>query len=89
MVHRNVTGFELFRALQKPMVPSVAVIVDLLRFHGLSCREFPVSVWLGARCTGMQFTRFADRSTTSSTRYGEYLFRGEFSGLHCAIVQRS
>ena len=77
------------RDSQKPMVASVAVMVDLLCFHGLSCREFPVSVWLGARCTSMQFTRFADRSITSSTRYGQYLFRGKFSGLHCAIVQRS
>ena len=51
--------------LQKPMAPSLAVIVDWLRFHSLSCIEFPVSVWLGARCTRMQFTRFADRSTTS------------------------
>jgi hypothetical protein len=71
------------------MAPSLEVIVDWLRFHGLSCREFPVSVWLGARCTRIQFTGFADRSSTSSTRYGQYLFWGEFFGLHRPILQRS
>ena len=59
------------------------------RFHSLGCGEFPVSVWLGARGTRMQFASFPDRSTTSSTRHGQYLFRGEFFGLHHHIMQLS
>ncbi|MGB7821345.1 MAG: hypothetical protein WBL22_04040, partial [Candidatus Sulfotelmatobacter sp.] len=41
-----------------------AVIVYWLRFHELGCREFPVAVRLGTRCTPIQFTRFPDRSTS-------------------------
>jgi len=40
------------------------------RFYGFGCREFPISVWLGARGTRMQFTGFPDGSTTRSTRHG-------------------
>ncbi len=41
-----------------------------LRFHDLGCGEFPISVWLGAQGTGMQFTSFPDRCTTGITRHG-------------------
>ena len=40
------------------------------RFHSLGSGEFPVSVWLGARSTRVQFTNFPDRRTTSGTRHG-------------------
>jgi hypothetical protein len=36
----------------------------------------------------MQFTGFPNSGTTSSTRHGQYLFRGEFFGLHKQIMQR-
>jgi hypothetical protein len=39
-------------------------------FHGVGCGKFPISVWLGAQGTGVQFTRFLDRCTTSRTRHG-------------------
>ena len=57
-------------------------------FHGLGCGEFPVSVWLRARGTRMQFTNFADRSTTSSARHGQCLFQGEVFALHHHIIER-
>ena len=41
-----------------------------LRFHGLGCGKFPISVWLGARGTRMQFTSLLDRRTTSRARHG-------------------
>jgi hypothetical protein len=58
-------------------------------FHGLGCGKFPISVWLGAQGTGVQFTRFFDRSTTSGARHGQYLFQREFLGFHYYIMQRS
>ena len=59
-----------------------------LRFHGLGCGKFPISVWLVAQGTSMQFTSFLGRCTTSRIRHGEYLFQGEFLGFHHRIVQR-
>jgi hypothetical protein len=53
-----------------------------LHFHGLGYGKFPVSVWLGAQGTRMQFTSFLGRCTASRTRHGEYLFSGEFFGFH-------
>ena len=49
--------------------PRVYRLPDL-RFHGLSCGKFPISVWFGAWGTSMQFTSFPDRCTASSTRHG-------------------
>jgi hypothetical protein len=60
-----------------------------LHFHGLGCGRFPVSVWLGAQGTRMQFTSFLGRCTASRTRHGEYLFPGEFFGFYRYITQRS
>jgi hypothetical protein len=58
-------------------------------FHSFGCGEFPVSVWLGARGTRMQFTSFPGRSAASGTRHEQYLFRGEFFRLHQHIMQLS
>jgi hypothetical protein len=41
-----------------------------LRFYGLGCGEFPISVGLVAQGTRMQFTSFLGRCTTSRTRHG-------------------
>ena len=60
-----------------------------LHFHGLGCRKLPVSVWLGAQGTRMQFTSLLCRCTASGTRYGEYLLPGEFLCFHRDIMQRS
>jgi hypothetical protein len=60
-----------------------------LHFQGLGCGKFPVSVWLGAQGTRMQFTSFLGRCTARRTRHGEYLFPGEFFGFHRDIMQRS
>jgi len=59
-----------------------------LQFRGLGCGQFPIPVRLGAGGAGMQFTRFLGRCTTSSTRHGQYLFRGEFPGFHNHIMQQ-
>ena len=40
------------------------------RFDGVGGCELPISMWLGAWGTGMQFTNFPDSRTTSGTRYG-------------------
>jgi hypothetical protein len=58
-------------------------------FHSFGCGEFPVSVWLGARGTRMQFTSFPGRSAASGTRHGQDLFRREFFRLHHHIMQLS
>ena len=63
---------------------SPTVIVCRISFHGLGCGEFPISVWLGARGARMQFANFPDRRTTSNTRHGQYLFRGELLGFHAS-----
>jgi hypothetical protein len=60
-----------------------------LRFHGVGCGEFPISVWLGAPGTRLQFTSFLGRCTTRRTRHGYYLFQSEFLGFHRNIVQFS
>jgi len=60
-----------------------------LRFHDLGCGKFPISVWLGAQGTRMQFTSFLGRCTTSRTRHGEYLFQGEVLGFHYHMMQGS
>lgn len=65
------------------------LVVCRFRFYRLGCREFPVSMWLGARSTRMQFTDFPNRCTTSNTRHGQYLFRREFPSLHPNIMQLS
>lgn len=65
------------------------------RFHDLSCGKFPIPVRLGAWGTGMKFTNFPDRCTTSSTGHSHYLLRREFFGFHghmmqhCATEKRS
>lgn len=59
------------------------------RIHSLGGGEFPVSVWLRAWGSGMQLTSFPDRRTTCRTRHRQYLFRGEFFGLHPHIMPRS
>jgi hypothetical protein len=41
-----------------------------LRFHGLGCGKFAISVGLGAQGTRMQFASFLGRCTTSRTRHG-------------------
>jgi hypothetical protein len=41
-----------------------------LGFHGLGGGKFPVSVWLGARGTRVQFTSLIVGCTISRTRYG-------------------
>jgi hypothetical protein len=41
-----------------------------LRFHGLGGGKFPISVWLGARGTRVQFTSLLVGCTPSRTRYG-------------------
>jgi hypothetical protein len=46
-----------------------------LRFRGLGCGKFPISVWLGAQGTGMQFTSFLGGCTTCRTRYGYICLR--------------
>jgi hypothetical protein len=57
-------------------------------FQGFGCGKFPISVWLGARGTRMQFTCFIDRCTTRRTRHGQYLFQREFFGFHSHIIMR-
>ena len=41
-----------------------------LHFHGLGSGKFPISVWLEAQGTRMQFASFPGRCTTSRTRHG-------------------
>jgi hypothetical protein len=41
-----------------------------LRFHGLGCGKFPISVWLGAQGIRLQFTDFRGLCTTSWARHG-------------------
>jgi len=40
-----------------------------LRFHGLGGGKFPISVWLGAQGTRVQFTSLLAGCSTSRTRY--------------------
>jgi hypothetical protein len=70
------------------------VALRLLRFalaflHSVGCGKLPISVWLGAQGTGMQFTSFLGGCTTRGTRHGQNLLQGEFLGFHRAKVQRS
>ena len=58
-----------------------------LRFRGLGCGKFSISVWLGAQGTCVQFTSLSDRCATGITGHGQYLFRSEFLGLHNRIMQ--
>jgi len=39
-------------------------------FYGVGREKFPISVWLGAKVTRMQFTPLPDSCTTGSTRNG-------------------
>jgi hypothetical protein len=41
-----------------------------LRFHGLGGGKFPISVWLGAQGTRVQFTSLVLGRTTGRTGYG-------------------
>ena len=84
---------------QSPQYPFMRGIICLrkesraspaeLRFHGLGCGKFPISVWLGAQTTRMQFTSFLGRCTTSRTGHGEYLFQGEVLSFHHHMMRRS
>jgi hypothetical protein len=74
---------------QKSPLASPGLSFAGLRFHGLSCGKFPISMWLGAQGARMQFTSFLGRRTTSRTRHGEYLFQREFLGFHYHMMQRS
>jgi hypothetical protein len=56
-------------------------------FHSIGSGELPISVWFGARSARVQFTDFLDRRATSGTRHGQYLFQGQFLGLHDHIMQ--
>jgi hypothetical protein len=51
-------------------VSSKAVYRLPLIFSGVGCGKLPISVWLGAKLTRIQFTRLPDSRTTGSTRNG-------------------
>jgi hypothetical protein len=53
----------------KPVLPRLLSFAPL-GFHGLGGGKFPISVWLGARGTRVQFTNLIVGCTTSGTRYG-------------------
>jgi hypothetical protein len=40
------------------------------RFYGVGCGKLPISVWLGAKLTRIQFTCLPDSRSTGSTRNG-------------------
>jgi hypothetical protein len=40
-----------------------------LCFRGLGCGKFSISVWLGARGAGVQFTSLSDRCATGIARH--------------------
>jgi CRP/FNR family transcriptional regulator, cyclic AMP receptor protein len=60
-----------------------------LHFHGLGCGKFPVSVWLGAQGTRMQFTSFLGRCTQVGQGTEGICFRVSALGFHRDIMQRS
>jgi len=57
---------------QCPPKPALHRLLSLarLRFDGLGGGKFPVSVWLGAQGSRVQFTSLFVGCTTSRTRYG-------------------
>lgn len=61
----------------------------ILRFHGLRCGKFSISVWLSAPGTRLDLTRFLGRRVANRTRHGEHLFQREFLSFHQRTIQRS
>ena len=57
-----------------------------VRFHGLGCGKFPVSVWLGARGARIQLARLLGGGATGRTKHREDLFHREFLGFHIPIM---
>ncbi len=41
-----------------------------LILYGVGCGKLPISVWLGAKLTRIQFTRLPDSRTTGSAQNG-------------------
>jgi hypothetical protein len=67
---------------------SISDSLARLDLYGLCRGQFPVSMWLAAQSTRMQFARFLNRGATGVTGNGNELFRGEFFAFHWKIMQQ-
>jgi len=70
---------------QESGLPDSLARLDL---YGVCRGQLPISMWLAAQSTRVQFARFLNGGAAGLTGDGNELFRGEFFAFHWKIMQQ-